>query len=297
MLMVSIRRNFWDAAAIGTALSWARVAEDKFQTSLLDSQGIKNTLEQLKNKRVLLLIHGFNDNEQEAVQNYFKISENIQKWVVDSEKQECLYDAIIGFVWPGYAHAFDYYFAKKNALTSSTFLREILNQLSADAEVLDILSHSMGNLLLLEALDYVNQINANPAINTLFSVAPAVNDDSIDKKHQFFQSTLNALEIVVLYSNRDPVEKWGYLLAEHAKALGEEGDGYPLQLPPNVQMLNCSALVSTHSGYFDQEPIYEWIKNKKTKEIAGPDVIQDMEFSTDGKLSITRWREKVDKVS
>lgn len=292
MLFISCRENFWKDSKLSPELQWGEVGRDG-ATRLLTPEEIEARLDQMKNRRILLMIHGFNDMEKPVVHHFFGVADFTQKYVVDTSGQ-CYFEEVIGFAWPGYSHFFDYFLAEENALASAPLLQELLLILSVNVKQLDVFAHSMGNRVFLEALDFPRG-PGDPIIHTYFAAGPAVDEKSVYNDKAFFQSISHIREIVVLYSLKDPIEKWFYPIAERATALGAEGDLVPKDLPENVLMVDCTLIVHHHHAYFDQEHIYHWMRKRKAGEIQGPDAVQDIKISPDGEIVVIRWRKTPDQ--
>lgn len=99
-------------------------------------------------------------------------------------------------------------------------------------------------------------------MHNFYSLAAAVDNESIEKKEKYYHSTQNCENLFVFYSKRDGVLKWDYNLAEGDRALGCGGAEEPKRLPDNVQLINYTHFVGEHSQYFTVLPIYEFIKEQ-----------------------------------
>ncbi len=287
MLLISDREHFWNTQTLSQKTQWAEVSNNP---SPYCPEQVNQTLQSLEEK-VLLFIHGFDNTGQEVISKYILIASNMQKFVIDETKKP-FYDAIIGYVWPGFNLFVEYYLAKRNAKSCAPRLKKILEQISTVAH-LDVIAHSMGNRVLLEALRCPKDSFKNYPLSTFFSVAAAINDRRIDPDSLFYQSTTNMKEMDIFFSLNDPVERWFYPIAERAEALGYEGDGNPSLLPGNIQTIDCSSIIHSHSGYFSTPSVYDWIRKKKMGEIDGPRIIQDMTLASDGSITVKRWRTQV----
>jgi Uncharacterized protein conserved in bacteria len=142
MWMISDRQEFWKADFHSDATDMHFVNED----GTFDVK--KPKASDLKGKRVLILFHGFNNDKESVLSTYFTIKKNIDS----VSKNETLYDEIIGYLWPGCDSRFEYFEAKENAeeMTKRTF--QLINLVASEAKQVDILAHSMGNYLFLEAM-------------------------------------------------------------------------------------------------------------------------------------------------
>ena len=249
--MMSDRAHFGDADDISS------------HTEVVEENGIREqkiNFRQFKGKKLLVLVHGYNNNFHEALATYHQIHGELGK--------QDLYDVIIGYFWPGYDSRLEYFAAKKNADLLASRMRTNLSALLFFAEKVDLLAHSMGNRLVLEALDHFTPINQTKTVQNFYSIAAAVDNESIEKNQRFFFSTKQCQNIYVFYSERDKVLKLAYSLAERDKALGYEGAENFSLVPENVQFIDCTPCVDGHSAYFTSQPFYSFIANQLAKKIS-----------------------------
>lgn len=289
MWLASDRQNFWDASQLSSQTEWKKIDEEDPKKGLLDVEGWTDALEDLEGRRCLLFIHGFDDNEATVLTNYLTLHSNLTRWVT-SEDGNGLYDRFIGYVWPGCSSFLEYFKAEKNALQCAPRLKNLIVELSKRVARLDVFAHSMGNRLLLESLNEGKVSAGFFPVQHFYSMAPAVNHKALDEGHFFHRACSNIGEIAVFFSSHDPVEEWFYPLAEFARALGTDGDASPLELPTNVQTIDCTALVSSHGDYYKKEQVYEWIRRRLTGQIEGPEAIQDMVLQSSGEVIVKLMR-------
>jgi esterase/lipase superfamily enzyme len=248
--LMSDRASFWDADKISDQTAF-----------MLNSNPKKTTLDskEIKGKNVLLLVHGYNNSPKEALSTYGLI--NIHVSAFKDRHLSKFYDLVIGYLWPGDDSPLKYYDAERHVSRLAKTMRSHLEFLSASAARVDVLAHSMGNRLIFEALDYPSN-GGKKVVYNFFSLAAAVDNESIEKKEKYYHATQNCEKIFVFYSERDEVLKWAYRLAEGDKALGYEGDKDPKKLPENVQLINYTNFIGEHSQYFTVLPLYEFIRTQ-----------------------------------
>lgn len=248
--LMSDRASFWDAEKIAT------------HTEIMQDSPVKDmslAIEEIKGKNVLLLVHGYNNNPEEALSTYRLI--NVHVSAFKDKHHSKFYDLVIGYLWPGCDHPWEYYDAKRHVSKLAKQMRSHLEFLSASAARVDVLAHSMGNRLMFEALDYPSD-QRKKIVHDFYALAPAVDDESLEKKEKYYYSTQNCEKLFVFYSKRDNVLKWLYNFAEWDRALGFEGAEHPNKLPPNVELINYTSLVGQHSQYFTVLPVYEVMKKQ-----------------------------------
>lgn len=211
----------------------------------------------LTDRKILILVHGFN-NTDSSVADAMSIVQG---------KLQGSYSLVMGFRWPSCEGVTKYAEAKASALKVSRIFTQFLNSLK-DYRV-DIMAHSLGNLVTLSALNYYQPTEEHPlCINNFFSLAAAVEDCSLDRAQDYHRAALKATRVAVLYSKNDLVVNFGYPIGEiqsdlrnlfidggFERALGGQGSPNPKKLAKNVAQLDCSWHIFSHSGYKDNNPI------------------------------------------
>jgi esterase/lipase superfamily enzyme len=248
--LMSDRASFWNADKISN------------DTEFMEVSGLQKMafdIEKIKGKNVLLLVHGYNNDPEEALSTYRIINIHVSAFK-DTHHSE-FYDFVIGYLWPGDDSVLKYYDAKRHASMLAKTMRSHLELLSSSAARVDVLAHSMGNRLMFEALNYPSSLTKK-IVHNFYSFAAAVDDESLEINEKYYPSTKNCDKVFVFYSKRDNVLKWYYNLAELDKALGYEGAENSKKLPENVQLINYTNLVGQHSQYFAILPVYEFIKKQ-----------------------------------
>lgn len=280
MLTISDRDNFWDVSQISEQTQFAEV-DGAGITKLLNGQQVEQAMGEMKDKKILIFVHGFDTPQPYGY--YEDIQVNIQN--LDPGSQ---YDTMIGYVWP--CESLDYLAAKGNIEIVAPRFRNFLMQLRPMASRVDVLAHSLGNRLVLVASNITPDTSNSGLISNFFSIAPAVAEDSIDKDETFYQSVLNCNNMYVFYSKRDSTLKWKYPLVEWNEALGYGGDEHPDDLPGNVQFVDCTAVIDSHSGYLFSPRIYHFLQQVQSNQIPGPKNAQDVSITADDGWEVTRWR-------
>ncbi len=331
-IFMSDRDAFWDPD------------KESNKTEEIDEQGVKESeidFHQFKRKRVLLLVHGFNNSAQDAITTYRQINDQITTLLDASGKP--LYDTVIGYLWPGCDSRFDYFSAEKNATQLANRMRLHLNALAYFSNTVDVLAHSMGNRLILGALESLSIQNAmeetgickKKALNlsqvltapnqvywhkfsdmawseiqwlsdvgknrllhqglhkvhpikpvqNFYSLAAAVDVESIEENHQYYNATQECQNMYVFHSNRDDVLKFLFLIAEKDEALGFKGKGDLNLTSKNIQFIDCTSFVDGHSGYFLAAPLYKFIQNQQANQTIAPDVAPNVKLLADGLIA------------
>ena len=237
--------NFWDADEISS------------HTEIMQNQEVisKTAVQEgLSKKKVLLLVHGYDSTGKVLMEDYHSVFNHL------SGTQ---YDVIIGYLWPGEDFEAEYFEAKSNARHLAPTVRSHLEFLSSTASSVDVFAHSMGNLLLLEALNFQPQ-SQQKIIQNYYALAAAVDNESIEKQEKYFLATQNCDLFYVFYSKGDDVLKWLYAAAEWDKALGYEGAEHPERLSSNVKQINCSNFINNHDQYYTSRPLFDLIQRLRS---------------------------------
>lgn len=271
MLMVSDRDAFWDPNALSTQTQMSFVDEN----GSLDHE--KQDFNRLKRKNILLLIHGFNNSKADVLPSYFSIQSEVEKvFVKEGEK---IYDQVVGYLWPGYESRTDYFEAKEHAEAVSRRVSELISKIADNTHRVDVMAHSMGNFVFLEALkkasdpkrSWINKFRSIlglatelPAkrVGNFFSLGAAVDDESIEVGQIYGQAIERCQNVYVVYSKRDSVLKYLYTFAELDRALGSKGIEDISKLPSHVQLVDCSDVVDDHSKYDEAPQVFEFIRNR-----------------------------------
>jgi len=270
MLMVSDRANFWDDNKIAPQTQFGEVNELGI-TKLLDPTAIQ----QFAGKRVLVLVHGF--ATPQACYPYFTAQANLLE-------EGSPYDAIIGYIWPCYTNHLAYLQAKSHADLVAPRLKTFLKLLQSVASRIDVAAHSLGNRLVLKALDL--KASAPTLVHNFLSIAPAVDNEAIEMGEEFFNSTQHCTNLYVFFSHRDSVLRWAYLASEWDKALGYDGAENPNKLPQNVQMIDCTNIIDSHDGYLFSKPIFSFIQQAAWMLPSEFAMAQNLFFTPDGMFNI-----------
>lgn len=239
---------------------------------------------EIKDKKVLLVIHGYNNTFDWAIQSIKEVNSTINK--LESKNNVCLYDLVIGYIWPGFDNFVDYGLAVENADHLKDRVRSHLIDLHEVTSHIDILAHSLGNRVLLEALNF-ESLNF-PIVENFFAMAPAVDADAIDINHELYPASLNIKNLYVLHSSRDDVLKLAYPLTSGKEALGAETKPKLKKTPKNVQFVDCSDLVAGHGYYFQTKSIYKFIE--KISQGTNPDPLKAriVKLKKDGRVKIIK---------
>ncbi len=258
MYFISYRKNFWSNSDDSDHDAIRNVPLDNLSEGEDAKEEKFNS--DLKDKRLLLLIHGYRNKRENVVGGYAMIDNQLRaKNILGSGPRA--YDEVVGIAWPGGLFRISYLIAKKRVgkIADSVFAR--LEKVVAEAKAVDVMTHSLGARVILKALQ-----NADPnkqLIRNLFLTAPAVDDESIQEGEKFFGATQACRDVYVLYSDDDPVLSTFFkvpLLGDSDRALGDRGPEKPNKVGKNVHLIDCVKFIKEHSDYRKRLELYTFIK-------------------------------------
>ena len=154
---ITLIRDTADPTKHFTILSVAKTNEDQWIRSLFST----------KKKRALIFVHGFNTKFRDAIFRTAQIVWDLQ-----------FKGAAVLFSWPSRGEVADYLYDKDSALGSRAALLRVIDDLhKAKFESIDIIAHSMGNLVAVDALSNSAATRSPVAIAQFVMAAPDVDRD------------------------------------------------------------------------------------------------------------------------
>lgn len=266
MLLVSSRQAFWSATEFAdideirdVLLSDPNPASDKPLTET-------EYFAKIANLRLLLLVHGYNNTEDDVNLAYARIEKAIGKQVAGR------YDAVIGYTWPGGALGLSYPIARARANSAGPRLASWIQKIARKAKTLDVMGHSLGARVGLKALGESFKNPAKPVRN-LYLFAAAVDNESIEKGEEFHEATRRAENVIVMHSKKDRTLKlygigdallpWQWLdLFDPALGYsGPEDPGDIIDFSPHVKVVNGKAQELDHGDYKDHPAVYGYLRD------------------------------------
>ena len=177
------------------------------------------TLASTKKRKALVFVHGFNTKFRDAVFRAAQITWDLQ-----------FRGTTILFSWPSRGDIADYLYDKESALASRTaFLRVIDDLYKAGYDNIDVIAHSMGNLIAVEALSNSAATRSPTAIAQLIMVAPDVDRD------MFVQDISGVAKVtkgLTLYASKnDKALQLSKRIAGGIPRAGDVPDAGPVVLP------------------------------------------------------------------
>jgi esterase/lipase superfamily enzyme len=247
MLIASCRKHFWSPTEFSTVDEFRRI---DLTTGTGATVPHADVLNELSNKRVMLLIHGYNNEELDVLKAYRTIDTEM-RLLAFFGTAAAPYDAIVGYAWPGGAVGASFPFARLRAADSAPRFARLLSALRSTGASIDINSHSLGAHVMLEAL----RDGAPHMVRNAWTFAPAVDNESIEFNERYFWSSQRCQAFYIFHSKNDPVLRVWYRvgdLLDFDTALGYSGPEDPAAImtrSPNVRVVNCKDVVTSHGGY------------------------------------------------
>lgn len=209
-------------------------------------------------KTILFVIHGYNNTFDYALQNIHQICLNIEK--LKNIHGLPLYDVIIGYLWPGYDNFSDYKPAVTHAKALKQRIRKHLFDLHHAGAHVDTIAHSLGNRVLLEALNMPKTTPITPLIRHCFALAPAIDAMAIGKNGSLYGASQNCTHLFVFYSDKDDILKLFYPLISGKEALGTCKGAHLQYASNNLQFIDSSFCVDSHGDFFTSQAVYLFIE-------------------------------------
>ena len=257
MIIISSRRSFEDADRFAEQDELAEVTIGPGGSIVRKQVMQPSEMKQaVAGKSVLVLIHGYNNELEDALRAYNHIEGR-----VGSLPAPFAYDLVIGYAWPGGDRRIDYHSARRRASVSG---ERFLSWLSAfaDAPYVDVMTHSMGTRVFLRGLS-MDVLEGAAPIRYHLATASAVDNESIEFGEPFYTGTQHTKGTWVFHSKRDGTLRYAYTIGDCDIALGLTGPEDPAKIArysKNVKVVNCRAYVGSHGDYKKCSEFYNFLK-------------------------------------
>jgi esterase/lipase superfamily enzyme len=252
MYMISSRRKFWspDHSTSGPEV----IAPVDLSSGLVGKGNYGSLCEEVKGKRILLLVHGYNCGAKGVRETYALIEEMARKFLPAGNGRG--YNQVVGYAWPGGDHVYEYGSARRRSKKAGLALKRCIQELSGSSQagLIDVMAHSMGARVALNAL----KGQKSRLVGDLCLMAAAVDDDSLSHKGKFRSSCRACERVWVFHSRGDKVLKTAYQIGDWSKALGRRGPKASANLPGNVFSVDCTPL--SHGDYKRTNGLYQFMQ-------------------------------------
>lgn len=212
------------------------------------SQKLSQTLDQSRERDLLVFIHGFNVGFEAAVQRTAQIAVDLPFEGVP-----------ICYSWPSQGSLLGYSIDENNSEWTIPHLKQFLLELanSSGAKSINVVAHSMGNRVMTAAMQQINMglaADAPAPFDRIVLAAPDVDADRF--RRDFAPALLNVSNQVTLYASSD----------DRALIASKQVHGYPragesganIVIVPGIETIDVSGIdlsLLGHSYYGDSEPM------------------------------------------
>lgn len=261
MIIISSRKNFSDPDSLSEEGHQFREIDLSSDQALRNFPDETAFLDEIAGKKVLLLVHGYNNEQDEVHDAYDVITGKIQSHLPNQ------YDYILGYSWPGGDKGLEWWPSKSRANGVARRFRFLLEAMTDRVNALDIMSHSLGARVVLKAL---KQSAKAQLVRNYLCLAPAVDNEVLEEGEEFACAVDKMEAIYVFHSKYDPVLSTIYPAAELDKALGLCGpeDIHYIQCKTdNIYIANCKKHIRTHGAYKRSEVVYRYIAESLGSDI------------------------------
>lgn len=227
--------------------------------------------EDLRNPRIVILIHGFANSERAAIKNYERFRKELRTAL--RGEPETGVGAFWEFHWPGdhpkrRTTLRTYPVRVPEASNAGRMLAEWLSEVTNAEQDVYLIGHSLGCRVALEAIRTMRRYQRGPAaykgatVREVFLLAAAV-PANLCSPRRIFGSKLPQSREHVFFSGRDHVLSWLFepgqaKYGEKGPAVGLHGD--PHQLDDHEERWDSRVPTSLgHSGYWKSAKVAEEI--------------------------------------
>ena len=203
-------------------------------------------------RRVMVFVHGYNNRFDDAV---FRLAQIVH----DSDAD--VYPVL--FTWPSRAKLLSYGYDRESANYSRTELETVLRSLARDPSVgeVNILAHSMGNWLTMEALRQmaIRDGRISPKITTVMLAAPDIDVDVFREQMRDIGTTHPDMILFVSGDDRAlAVSKRLWQSSKRLGAIDPTAEPYRSQIAGSeltvIDLTQVETGDSLHHGKFAQSP-------------------------------------------
>ena len=262
LLVVSCRKDFWSAVDFSPANDSRRI---DLNTGAGTQIARSRLLQELSAKRLMVLVHGYNNQELDVVDSYRTIDRQMRLLGFMGHAR-APYDALVGFVWPGGATGVSFPFARQRAEESAARFSRLLTDLRSVGATIDLNTNSLGAHVALEAL----RETPSQGVRNAWNFASAVDNESIEVKERYFEASRKSERFYVFHSRNDPVLRVWYRIGDlfdFDTALGYSGPedaGAIITHSPHVRVVNCKDVVASHGGYRSTGQVWAYMSQELT---------------------------------
>ena len=269
MIIISARRDFINPNKLlpetePDQFKIVNLPQSEIPNSGLSKSNFLQKLSKLSDKRILMLVHGYNNEHDKMCRAYYAIEKNVAKYIKNQ------YGIVIGYSWPGGEHRLAWWLAKCNADKTAKrlkiLIKDILREPSSNIQ-LDVISHSLGARVILEMLKQLSKENLGwQPVRNYFCMAAAVDNEVLEPNEKFYASTSQVNNIYIFHSKHDQALRSAYKLSKFDRALGVYGPEHFNKLGKHIYVVNCENHVESHGAYKGTASVYKYIQTVLTNK-------------------------------
>ncbi len=271
MIIISVRENFTNPNKLSPQTDphqfrIVNLSQSTMPNSRMSKSNFLRKLSKLSDKRILVLVHGYNNEHDKMCRAYYTIEKNVAKYIKNQ------YGIVIGYSWPGGEHRLSWWLAKYNADKTAKRLKILIKSISEVLKSspniqLDVISHSLGARVILEMLKQLSKENLGwQPVRNYFCMAAAVDNEVLEPSEKFHASTSQINNIYIFHSKHDKVLRSAYKLSKFDRALGVYGPEHFNKLGKHIYVVNCENHVESHGAYKRTALVYNYIQTVLTNK-------------------------------
>ena len=271
MIIISARKDFINPNKLlpetePDQFKIVNLPQSEISNSGLSKDDFLQKLSKLSDKRILMLVHGYNNEHDKMCRAYYMIEKNVAKYIKNQ------YGIVIGYSWPGGKHRLAWWLAKCNADKTAKRLKILIKDISevlkSSSDIqLDVISHSLGARVILEMLKQLSKENLGwQPVRNYFCMAAAVDNEVLEPSEKFHASTSQINNIYIFHSKYDKALRSAYKLSKFDRALGTHGPEHLNKLGKHIYVVNCENHVESHGAYKRTASVYKYIQMALTNK-------------------------------
>lgn len=262
MLIISSRKEFWSATEFSDTDEARDVRLLNPDPSVDTPVSETELVSRIRDKRVLLLVHGYNNTEDDVNLAYDRIERSIARY------SGSRYDVVMGYTWPGGALGISYPIARARSNSAAPRFAAWIRKIGRAAASLDVMTHSLGSRVGLKAL---GEVSGRP-VRHLLLFAAAVDNESIERGEDFHDATKRCEGVLVIHSKKDKTLRvwyrigdailpwqWGDLFDAALGYSGPEDPAAIIQHSKNVTVANGKNAELDHGDYKDNPKVFAFV--------------------------------------
>lgn len=199
-------------------------------------------LQSVKQKKILILLHGFHQSIFDVLSFYISMEELHRKYL------SVHYDVVVGIIWPGGESKFDNYRPKQNVKKAGSYLQSWIYHLTKSQCTIDVMSHGMGSLLVYHSMDLIQE---NFSIRNVFSIGAGIPQEVLTNDLQIERVQHRVEKIYLFYIENEHTRTDLSQIENQNASENEESMNWEEELTKKkkVNLINITEKISNFPGY------------------------------------------------